>query len=118
MTRSVTKSPRVAEQCDVNIHSLDHQKRHRVIWLCSTPILREVGHSGGGSGPLTSSPFPPSSREELRLNGCVEYPYVIKALYIYKHPYLFRDSNTGPTAQQSGSLTTISNDTNNKYIDD
>ncbi|GFU52591.1 uncharacterized protein TNCV_617071 [Trichonephila clavipes] len=24
-TRSVSKSPRVAEQCDVNIHSLDHE---------------------------------------------------------------------------------------------
>ncbi|GFW98607.1 hypothetical protein TNCV_2757861 [Trichonephila clavipes] len=25
ITRSVSKSPRVAEQCDVNIHSLDHE---------------------------------------------------------------------------------------------
>ncbi|GFX06434.1 hypothetical protein TNCV_2939621 [Trichonephila clavipes] len=25
ITKSVSKSPRVAEQCDVNIHSLDHE---------------------------------------------------------------------------------------------
>ncbi|GFX13052.1 hypothetical protein TNCV_2357081 [Trichonephila clavipes] len=34
-------------------------------------------------------------------------PYAAKALYIYKHPCLLRDSNPVPTAPQSLSLTTI-----------
>ncbi|GFU56013.1 hypothetical protein TNCV_1490141, partial [Trichonephila clavipes] len=34
-------------------------------------------------------------------------PDAAKALYIYKHPYILRDSNPSPTAQQPASLTTI-----------
>ncbi|GFV40497.1 uncharacterized protein TNCV_1288991 [Trichonephila clavipes] len=48
-----------------------------------------------------------TSRKNLRLNGYLEYPHTAKALYTYKHPCLFRDSNPDPTAQQSASLTTI-----------
>ncbi|GFV36150.1 hypothetical protein TNCV_1974861 [Trichonephila clavipes] len=47
------------------------------------------------------------SREDLRLDGFLNYTYAAQALYIYKHPCLLRDSNPGPTAQQSASLTTI-----------
>ncbi|GFV32632.1 hypothetical protein TNCV_441241 [Trichonephila clavipes] len=37
----------------------------------------------------------------------LKYTHVEKALNIYKHPCLLRDSNLGPTAQQPASLTTI-----------
>ncbi|GFX02546.1 hypothetical protein TNCV_728001 [Trichonephila clavipes] len=49
----------------------------------------------------------PPTREDLRLNGYLDYPHAAKALYIYKHPCLLRDSNLVPTAPQSASLTTI-----------
>ncbi|GFW47194.1 hypothetical protein TNCV_56471 [Trichonephila clavipes] len=55
----------------------------------------------------TSHPLPPTSREDLWLDACLEYPPATKALYIYKHPCLHRDFNPGPTAQQSALLTTI-----------
>ncbi|GFT14758.1 uncharacterized protein TNCV_99531 [Trichonephila clavipes] len=67
----------------------------------STPILRE------GQEPHTSHPLPPTSREDLRLLSCLEYPHAAKALYIYKHPCLLWDSNPGSSAQQSASLNTI-----------
>ncbi|GFV41791.1 hypothetical protein TNCV_3629421 [Trichonephila clavipes] len=35
------------------------------------------------------------------------YPHAAKALYLNKHPCLLWNSNPGPTAQQSASLTTI-----------
>ncbi|GFU74837.1 uncharacterized protein TNCV_503711 [Trichonephila clavipes] len=57
-----------------------------------------------GQGHPTS--LPPTSREDLRIDGYLKYPRAAKALYIYKHPYLPRDSNPGPTAHQSSSLTT------------
>ncbi|GFV76170.1 uncharacterized protein TNCV_4672591 [Trichonephila clavipes] len=61
----------------------------------------------GGQGPPTSLPFPPTSRENLKLDGYLEYPHATKALYIFKHPGLFQDLNPDPTAQQSASPTTI-----------
>ncbi|GFX31719.1 uncharacterized protein TNCV_4082431 [Trichonephila clavipes] len=57
--------------------------------------------------PPTSLPLPPTSREDLRLKDCLEYPHAAKALYIYKHPYLLRNSNPGLKAEQSASLTTM-----------
>ncbi|GFW69435.1 uncharacterized protein TNCV_487841 [Trichonephila clavipes] len=56
--------------------------------------------SRGGQRPPTSLPLPPTSREDLRLDGHLEYPHATQALYIYKHPCLLRDSNPVPTAQQ------------------
>ncbi|GFV90415.1 hypothetical protein TNCV_49901 [Trichonephila clavipes] len=50
-------------------------------------------HSGGGQRPPTSLPLPPTTREDLQLDGYLEYPHAVKALYIYKQPYLLRDSN-------------------------
>ncbi|GFU78247.1 uncharacterized protein TNCV_5008281 [Trichonephila clavipes] len=60
---------------------------------------------GGGQRPPTS--LPPTSREDLWLDGYLEYPHAVQALYIYKHPCLLRDSSPVPTAQESASLTTI-----------
>ncbi|GFT03035.1 putative mariner transposase [Trichonephila clavipes] len=42
--------------------------------------------------------LPPAPREDLRLDGYFEYLHALKALYIYKHPCLLRDSNPAPTA--------------------
>ncbi|GFX08600.1 hypothetical protein TNCV_4170991 [Trichonephila clavipes] len=60
----------------------------------------------GGPGPPTFLPLPPSSREDLQLDGYLKYPHAAKARYIYKRPCHFRDSNSGPAVQQSVSLTT------------
>ncbi|GFW06588.1 uncharacterized protein TNCV_2189211 [Trichonephila clavipes] len=60
-----------------------------------------------GVRPLTSFPLSPTSRKDLRLEGYFEYPHAAKTQNIYKRPYLLRDSNPGPMAQQSDSLTTI-----------
>ncbi|GFX05624.1 hypothetical protein TNCV_3435281 [Trichonephila clavipes] len=65
--------------------------------FCSVhPILKEntLEREVGG----TSLPLPPSSREELRLDGYLEYSHAEKALYIYKQPCLLRNLNPGPTA--------------------
>ncbi|GFX57814.1 uncharacterized protein TNCV_943741 [Trichonephila clavipes] len=64
-------------------------------------------HPGGGQRPPTSLPLPPTSRKDLRLDDYLKYPHAAKALYIYKHPCLPRDSNPDPTVQQPASLTTI-----------
>ncbi|GFT09916.1 hypothetical protein TNCV_1113921 [Trichonephila clavipes] len=56
----------------------------------------------GWSGPPISLPLPPTSRDDLQLNGYSDYPLVAKA-----HPCLLRDSNPGPTVRQSAPLTTI-----------
>ncbi|PRD23065.1 UNVERIFIED_CONTAM: hypothetical protein NCL1_47415 [Trichonephila clavipes] len=82
----------------------------RLLWLlilAGTTLHRNGEHSGGGQRPPTSPPLPLRSREDLRLDGYLEYPYATKALYIYKHSCLLWDSNPVPTAQQSASLTTI-----------
>ncbi|GFW46263.1 uncharacterized protein TNCV_2813581 [Trichonephila clavipes] len=67
----------------------------------------EGEYPGNAQGLPTSLPLSSTSREDLRFDGYLEYPHAAKALYIYKHPCLLRDSNPGPTAQQSVSLTTI-----------
>ncbi|GFW36513.1 uncharacterized protein TNCV_1344741 [Trichonephila clavipes] len=68
---------------------------------------REGEYPGGGQRPPISLPFPPTSREDLRLDGDLKYPHAATALYIYKDPCHLRDSNPVPAAQQSVSLTTI-----------
>ncbi|GFV35990.1 hypothetical protein TNCV_2867481 [Trichonephila clavipes] len=62
-------------------------------------------HSEDGQGPHTSPLFPPTSRENLQLDGYLEYPHATKALRIYKQPCFLRNSSPDPTAQQSASLT-------------
>ncbi|GFW11277.1 uncharacterized protein TNCV_3807971 [Trichonephila clavipes] len=74
-----------------------------MIWLDSTPILRQNILSDQGS---FTSVLPPPSREDLLFEGYLEYSHPAKALYIYKHPCFLRDSNPGPTAKQPESLTT------------
>ncbi|GFX14864.1 hypothetical protein TNCV_1486061 [Trichonephila clavipes] len=46
-----------------------------------------------GQGPPTPFFLPPTSRENLQHDGYLEYPRATKALCIYKHPYLHRDSS-------------------------
>ncbi|GFV34958.1 uncharacterized protein TNCV_2097861 [Trichonephila clavipes] len=67
----------------------------------------ELEHIGGSQRLPTYLTLSQTSRENLRLDDYLEYPRAAKALYIYKHLYLLRDSNPGPTALQSASLTTI-----------
>ncbi|GFX06771.1 uncharacterized protein TNCV_3113591 [Trichonephila clavipes] len=62
---------------------------------------------GGGQRPPTTLPRPPTSREDLQLDGYLEYPNAAKELYIYKHLCLLRDSNPGPMAQHTALLTTV-----------
>ncbi|GFV69102.1 uncharacterized protein TNCV_2929311 [Trichonephila clavipes] len=77
---------------------------------CDQSILAlKSVHLGGGQGLPTSLPFPPTSQEDLRLDDYLEYLYAAKALYIYKDLGLLQDSNPGPTAKQTVSLTTIPN---------
>ncbi|GFW30269.1 hypothetical protein TNCV_3850401 [Trichonephila clavipes] len=64
-------------------------------------------HLGGDDRPPTTLPFSPTSREDLRLDDYFRVPRTAKAQIIYKHPCLFRDSNTCPTTQHLTSLTTI-----------
>ncbi|GFW53823.1 hypothetical protein TNCV_3939171 [Trichonephila clavipes] len=52
---------------------------------------------GGGQGHSTSISLPPNSREDLWLDGYLEYPHATNALYIHKHPCHLQDSNLGPT---------------------
>ncbi|GFX90999.1 amiloride-sensitive sodium channel subunit beta [Trichonephila clavipes] len=67
----------------------------------------EGEHPRGGQGPPTSLLLQPTSREGLRLDGYLKYHHAAKALYIYKHQCLLRDSNPGPSSQQSASLISI-----------
>ncbi|GFT34009.1 hypothetical protein TNCV_4384611 [Trichonephila clavipes] len=62
------------------------------------PILWE--NTLGWSGSPTSLPLPRTSREDLWLDGYLEYPHAAKAKYIYRYLCLLRDSNPGPTAPQ------------------
>ncbi|GFU91567.1 transposable element Tc3 transposase [Trichonephila clavipes] len=43
---------------------------------------RQGEHSGSGQRPPTSLPLPPTSREDLRLDGYLEYPYATQALHL------------------------------------
>ncbi|GFX37776.1 uncharacterized protein TNCV_3116261 [Trichonephila clavipes] len=68
----------------------EHHAGDSTILLDSTPILRE-----NSLGMVREPPLPPTSREDLPLDGYLEYPHATKALYIYKHPCLPWDSNPG-----------------------
>ncbi|GFW98319.1 hypothetical protein TNCV_1091971 [Trichonephila clavipes] len=71
----------------------------------SNSILRE--DTWGCSGAFHLSTPSTNQREDLRLDRYFEDHCAAKALYIYKHPCLFRVSNPVPTAPESASLTTI-----------
>ncbi|GFX73628.1 uncharacterized protein TNCV_1263971 [Trichonephila clavipes] len=87
--------------------SFEHHTSVSTIWLVSTPILRE--NTIEGQRPTASLPLLPTSREDLRLDGYLEYPHAAKALYVYRNSCLLRKSNPAPTTQQSAPLTTIPN---------
>ncbi|GFW48379.1 uncharacterized protein TNCV_1109421 [Trichonephila clavipes] len=89
----------------VIIRSFEHHAGNSTFWLGFTTILRE--NILVWSGTYLSLPLPPTVREDLRLDGDFRYPHAAKALYIYKHPCFLRNSNPGPTAQQSASLTAV-----------
>ncbi|GFX46704.1 uncharacterized protein TNCV_4038521 [Trichonephila clavipes] len=65
--------------------SFEHHTYDSTFWLGSTLILRVKG-------------LAPTSRKDLRLDGCLEYPQAAKVLCIYKHPCLHRDSKPYGTA--------------------
>ncbi|GFX74527.1 hypothetical protein TNCV_3214141 [Trichonephila clavipes] len=64
----------------------------------------EAELSGSSQRPPTYLPFPPIPRDELRLDGYLEYP---PTATVYKHPHLLRYSNSSPMAQQSVTLITL-----------
>ncbi|GFV16108.1 hypothetical protein TNCV_3378721 [Trichonephila clavipes] len=66
----------------------------------------EGEYPGDSQRPPRSLPVPPTSREDLRLDGCSEYFHAAKALYIYQHLCLLRGSIPWPTAPLSVSLNT------------
>ncbi|GFT39882.1 uncharacterized protein TNCV_3286591 [Trichonephila clavipes] len=81
---------------------------HVIVRFCSVPPPTFEGeHPGYGQEPPNSLPFPPTTREDLRLDGYLEYSHAAKAQNIYKHPCLLRDSNPSSTASQTETLTTI-----------
>ncbi|GFX29169.1 hypothetical protein TNCV_3217041 [Trichonephila clavipes] len=53
--------------------SLQHHIGDSTIWLCSSPILRENTLVEDQGAP-TSLPHPPTSREDLWLDGYLQYP--------------------------------------------
>ncbi|GFX40487.1 hypothetical protein TNCV_1412971 [Trichonephila clavipes] len=73
--RGPRNSSRLGARCyEVRFSSVPPQFRGRKPW--------------GGQGPPTFLPLPPTRREDLRLDGYLEYPHAAKTLYIYKHPCL------------------------------
>ncbi|GFY25424.1 uncharacterized protein TNCV_2485441 [Trichonephila clavipes] len=73
---------------------------------CVPPQFRGRIHPGGGQRPAASLSFPPSSREDICLDECLECSRAAKALYIYKHSCIFRDLDLDPTTQQPVPLAT------------
>ncbi|GFY24802.1 uncharacterized protein TNCV_2689931 [Trichonephila clavipes] len=82
--------------------------------FCSIPPQFGGKTPWGDQRHLTSLPLTPTSREDLRLDGYLEYPHAEKALYIYKHPCFLRDWDQGPAVPQSASLTTLPDERQSK----
>ncbi|GFX45068.1 hypothetical protein TNCV_3431161 [Trichonephila clavipes] len=80
-------------QVTVRFGSIPPQIRGRTLWGWS-----EVSHLSSPSTNLTRG---------IAARRLFRVPHAAQGLYIYKHPYLLRDSNPVPTAQQSASLTTV-----------
>ncbi|GFT29358.1 uncharacterized protein TNCV_757171 [Trichonephila clavipes] len=73
--------------------SFENHTGDSTIWIVSTP--------GSGQSPITSLTLPSTSREDLLLAEYLECLHAPQALFIYKNPYLLRDSNPGPAARAS-----------------
>ncbi|GFY27280.1 hypothetical protein TNCV_2069001 [Trichonephila clavipes] len=63
------------------ILSFEHHAGDSTTFAWFHPNL-ERENPGGDQGPPTSLPLPPTSREDLRFDGYLEYPHAAKALYI------------------------------------
>ncbi|GFW01034.1 uncharacterized protein LOC103524116 [Trichonephila clavipes] len=75
--------------------------------FCLVPLQFRGRKPWGGQGPPTSLPLPPTTREDLRLDGYLEYSHASKTWSTlnshekqtsHKHPCLLRDSKPIPTA--------------------
>ncbi|GFW23282.1 hypothetical protein TNCV_3803811 [Trichonephila clavipes] len=53
--------------------SLEPYVGDSMIWLVSSPILKEL--LGGGPEPPTTLPLPSTAKEDLRFDGYVELPH-------------------------------------------
>ncbi|GFX51803.1 hypothetical protein TNCV_5015051 [Trichonephila clavipes] len=61
----------------------------------------EGKHSRGGLRPPTSLSLLPTPREDLQLDGYLEYSHAARPLYIYKHPCLLLNLKPGCNTQVS-----------------
>ncbi|GFS97693.1 uncharacterized protein TNCV_2558541 [Trichonephila clavipes] len=94
--------------------NFEHYAGDSTIFLSSTPQRKKTLGVVRGFPPL---PPPPTSGEDLRLDGYLEYTHAAKALYTYRHPRLLWDSNPVPTTPQSVSLTTISDGRHGNHVE-
>ncbi|GFW47500.1 hypothetical protein TNCV_2437191 [Trichonephila clavipes] len=70
-------------------------------------VMDPEEYPGDGQRPTFSLLLPQTSREDLRLDGYLEYPQAVQAIHTYNHPYLLRDLNPDSKAQHLASLTSI-----------
>ncbi|GFU19968.1 hypothetical protein TNCV_2705971 [Trichonephila clavipes] len=94
-----------AKVTPVVCRSFEHHAGYRTIYLDFTSLLRRTPW-GVIRGLPPSSPSTNITRG-LAARRLFKVPHAAKALYIYKHPCLVRDSNPVPAAPQSASPTTI-----------
>ncbi|GFS83762.1 hypothetical protein TNCV_610961 [Trichonephila clavipes] len=73
-----------------------------MIWLSFTPNF-EGEHPGGGQGPPTSLPLPSTSRQDLWLDGYLEYPPCRKGTIISQTPM----SSHGFKPKPSGTVVSV-----------
>ncbi|GFU04441.1 hypothetical protein TNCV_1080091 [Trichonephila clavipes] len=85
-------------QCSVmyNYQNNTSSEGDGAIWLSLAPVLWMNSWWGRNKPPILC-PLPPTSREDLWLDGYLEYPLAAKVLYIYQHPCL---EDLNPMAQQ------------------
>ncbi|GFU29696.1 uncharacterized protein TNCV_4745321 [Trichonephila clavipes] len=107
--RGQRNSPLLEARIFIPVVSLnfEHLASDSTIFTRFHPNL-EGENPGGGQGAPTSLPLPSTTREDLRLDGYLEYPHAAKAQYISEYPCLLWNSNPVHMALQSASLTTIS----------
>ncbi|GFW19633.1 uncharacterized protein TNCV_1605241 [Trichonephila clavipes] len=103
LDRGARNSSRQTTRCTAVVsRSFEHDTSDSTFWLGSTSILERTPKGCLGAFHLSS----PSTNLTRGLDGYLEYSHAAKAPYICKHPCIFWDSNPGPTAQHSASITT------------